>query len=94
MARGTYVFRNGRFVEKKTGEPLADDSGEIRLPFIARDLPAYRSPIDGRVIDGRAARREDLKRNNCVEVEPGMFKNAPQGFRNEKFARKFGIKPA
>jgi hypothetical protein len=26
------------------------------------DLPAYTSPIDGRLVDGRAQRREDLKR--------------------------------
>lgn len=33
------------------------------------DMPAYRSPIDGREVRGRAARREDLKRNNCRPYE-------------------------
>lgn len=39
--------------------------------LIVPDLPAYESPIDGRVIDGRAARREDLKRSGCREYDPG-----------------------
>ena len=39
---------------------------------IIPDLPAYRSPIDGRAIDGRKQRREDLKRHGCVEYDPGM----------------------
>jgi putative FmdB family regulatory protein len=33
------------------------------------DFPAYQSPIDGREIRGRHARREDLLRNNCREYE-------------------------
>lgn len=43
---------------------------------IIPDLPAYRSPIDGRVIDGRKQRREDLKRHGCVEYDPGMKQDA------------------
>jgi len=33
------------------------------------DLPAYTSPIDGRLIDGRRQRREDLKRHGCRPYE-------------------------
>jgi hypothetical protein len=59
-------------------------------PFqIMRDLPAYKSPLgDGVVVDGRAARREHLKRNGCREVEPGEWK---RGFRNPHFAAKRGL---
>jgi hypothetical protein len=57
-------------------------------PMIIRDTPEYRSPIDGRLVDGRAARREDLKRNNCREVDPGEFKPV---YRNERFAKKNGL---
>jgi hypothetical protein len=35
------------------------------LHFIQPDLPAYHSPITGQVIEGRRARREDLKRHGC-----------------------------
>ncbi len=38
---------------------------------IARDYEAYNCPITGNLIDGRAAHRENLKRNNCRIFEPG-----------------------
>ena len=41
--------------------------------LIWADLPAYESPIDGRIIEGRVQRREDLKRNGCREYDPGMI---------------------
>lgn len=37
----------------------------IEAPAIHADLPSYQSPIDGRWIDGKRARTEDLKRNQC-----------------------------
>ena len=57
---------------------LADRS-RLRSPLshlIWADLPAYESPIDGRIIEGRAQRREDLKRNGCREYDPGMKQDA------------------
>lgn len=49
--------------------------GQICAPTVISDTADYLSPIDGRLISGRAQRREDLKRNDCVEYEP--TKNAP-----------------
>lgn len=46
-------------------------SSERVAPDVMGDLPAYTSPIDGRLIDGRAQRREDLKRNGCRPYEDG-----------------------
>jgi hypothetical protein len=43
----------------------------ILPPMIHGDLPAYESPIDGRLIEGRRARQEDLRRNNCRPYETG-----------------------
>lgn len=37
----------------------------IEAPAVRADLPGYTSPIDGKWIEGRRARTEDLKRNNC-----------------------------
>lgn len=37
----------------------------IEAPAVHADLPGYTSPIDGRWIEGRRARAEDLKRNGC-----------------------------
>lgn len=37
----------------------------VEAPAVHADLPGYTSPIDGKWIEGRRARTEDLKRNNC-----------------------------
>jgi len=59
-------------------------------PMIWRDLPAYKSPLGTGVIEGRAARREDLARGNCREVDPSEWKpearfvRKPHWYRNAK----------
>ena len=84
MAR--YFWRNGRF-EDRDGNPMdAPFAGQIVAPMVVSDIPEYRSPIDGRPITSRSHRREDLKRNNCVEYEPSLFKD--RGFKNKRFAEK------
>lgn len=37
---------------------------------------AYDSPIDGRHITSHAARIQDMKRNDCIEYDPEMKKDA------------------
>lgn len=67
-------------------------SEESRAPAIQiiRDIPGYKSPLgDGVWVDGRAARREHMKRNGCREVDPSEFKG---GYRNPHFAAKRGLK--
>lgn len=39
--------------------------------FVQRDVN-YESPVDGRVINSKHARREDMARNNCIEYDPAM----------------------
>ena len=78
-----HIWRDGEWIDVSTLQ-RAPQVG----PMIIRDTPEYRSPIDGRLVDGRAARREDLKRNNCREVDPGEFKPV---YRNERFAKKNGL---
>jgi len=59
-------------------------------PMIMKPMPEYQSPVDNRVINSRQERKDDLKRNNCVEWEPSM--SPTQGkFRNERFAKKRGL---
>lgn len=67
------------------GQP--DIQQVIRPVQIMADIPAYRSPVDGRVIHSRSMRRDDLARNNCREWEPS---DSPTGgkFRNARFAAK------
>jgi hypothetical protein len=92
MAR--YVRRDGRLVERSTGEPLLTDeqrAAPITCPMIMSDIPEYASPIDGRMITSRSERREDLLRNNCVEA--GDMKSPTGGkIRNKAFAAKRGLK--
>lgn len=44
-------------------------AGEMRrmveAPAVQADIGGYTSPIDGRWIEGRVARHEDMRRNNC-----------------------------
>jgi hypothetical protein len=61
------VLRNGVLVEKENAPPAHGFS-------IWSDLRAYRSPLGTGWVDGRAARREDLKRHNCREVDPSEWK--------------------
>lgn len=39
-------------------------------PLISSDIPDYLSPVNGKLISGRKQRKEDLKRNDCYEVDP------------------------
>lgn len=83
MTRQVYVIRDHKLVPKDEAAPLA---GSFHY---WRDLPAYKSPLgDGLVIEGRAARREHLKRNGCRECDPSEFKVE---YQNERFARKHGL---
>lgn len=38
-------------------------------PFVQPDLPGYQSPVTGLWVEGRKARREDLRRHNCRPYE-------------------------
>lgn len=88
---GAYVWRNGAFVDKQTGEVMHKPfAGQVCMPTIISDIPEYRSPIDGQPITSRSARREDLKRNNCVEYEPSMSPTKGK-IRNKAFAAKRGL---
>lgn len=54
-----------RWIYPADGEPFEVTQDYVRPPdghFIIGDLPAYESPVDGRVVEGRAQRREDLRR--------------------------------
>lgn len=87
----TYVFRDGQFVDKRTGEPmLAPGNDTVACPQYMPDIPHYASPVGGEMITSRSQRREDLKRNNCIEA--GDLPRLNDGYmRSEKFARKHNL---
>lgn len=91
-----YVWRDGatgergQWIDKATGEPMEIPDRPVQRPLVFADLPGYRSPIDGKWIEGRRARRYDLEKNNCVDAnEVG----SPTGgkFRNKRFCDKHGL---
>jgi hypothetical protein len=54
--RKRYVQIDGELIE------VTRDYAEPKAPTVWGDLPDYTSPVDGRWVRGRVARREDLKR--------------------------------
>jgi hypothetical protein len=87
MAR--YVWKDDGFFDRETGARMeVRDRNAICTPTVIRDIPEYRSPIDGRPISSRSHQREDLKRNNCVLAEP---RKKPRGYRNAAWAKKRGL---
>lgn len=56
----------------------------VSAAYVAPDLPDYRSPVDGRLVSGRKARRDDLARNGCVEFEPSLRGEIDKRVRTEE----------
>lgn len=79
-----YVWLDGDWVEY---DPHAPRPASV-FPMIQRDTAPYISPITRREVDGRAARREDLKISGCREVDPSELKPV---YRNQAFAKKHGL---
>ena len=86
--REIYVYRGGRMVSKATGHPMNTDPDWVpTAPLVMPDTPGYESPIDGRWIEGRRARRYDLESNNCVEAGD----RKPREFKNQRFIDKWKL---
>lgn len=88
-----YVYDRDRdmMVDKRTGEPMVTPGSNqpLSAPRVFGDLPGYRSPIDGKWIEGRRAREYDLKSNNCVDGND--FSTGKRKLKNERFAKKRGL---
>lgn len=85
-----YYKRNGRF-EDADGNPMPKPfAGQICAPMVMKPMPEYPSPIDGRPITSRQARKDDLARNGCVEYEPSLSPTKGR-IKNRKFAAKHGL---
>lgn len=86
----TYIYSRelGCMVDKQTGERMNPPDAPLACPQVVPDISGYQSPIDGRWIEGRRARRYDMESNNCVEGGdlPRLGK-----LKNEKFAKKRGL---
>ena len=58
MAEIRYKFRSKTPISHKYGA------------YVVSDTPDYCSPVTGKVVSGRAARREEMKVHNVREVDP------------------------
>lgn len=84
-----YVWRDNGFYDRD-GNPMAKPyAGQIVMPSVQSDIPEYLSPIDGKPITSRSHRREDLKRNNCVDARDLPSLNGK--FKNKRFCKKWGL---
>ena len=70
----TYIFSKTHncVVDKRTGEPAPLPS-EFNPPrvYVRGDYAPYRCPVTDRVIEGRRAHQENLKRTGCRVLERG-----------------------
>jgi hypothetical protein len=76
-----------RWIYPQNGEPYEVTPDYVhapRGPLIIGDLPSYQSPIDGKWIDGRVARREDLARSGCRPWE-GMQQERQEASRQRGY---------
>jgi hypothetical protein len=84
----TYVWNGERMVNKATGEPMVEGPWVPTVPQVQGDYEGYCSPIDGKWIEGKRARRYDLERSNSVDAREFA---KPRTFKNERFIKKYGL---
>lgn len=71
VERGSYVWRDGKFIPKRTAAPLGGHNikrSDLPAPMIMSDIQEYRSIIDGSVISSRSTHRDHLRQHGCEEV--------------------------
>jgi hypothetical protein len=76
------IIRNGKFYLADEAPPPEEAA---RGPAVQRDHKPYRSPATGKVIEGRAAARDDLARSGCRIIEKGEHSLQ---YKNPTFAEK------
>ena len=65
MARKSYIQINGKLYDKAELSQQQNAQG-VAAPAVMADIPDFVSPIDGKVVSGRAALREHCKRHDVV----------------------------
>jgi hypothetical protein len=88
MTRKSYVQIEGVLYEKGT-EPIPRMAG---YPAILGDLPDFVSPIDGKVVKGRAGLRDHCARHNVVPTAD--LKGLPMGRPAEVKPNKAEVREA
>jgi hypothetical protein len=63
-------------ISKEMVEVTPTDDLPVHI-MVAGDIPAFVSPLDGTVVEGRRAYYEHMKRHNVVPFEAGDEKRRP-----------------
>jgi len=81
---GRAIDRNGPFLEFAVKEKRqeAEVFDNVAVPQISSDYGVYDCPVTGKMIEGRADHRENLKRTGCRLLEKGEREH------NEKIRRE------
>lgn len=82
------VWRDGAWRDKYTGEITPEVSDGLQRLQVWSDLPGYQSVASGKWVEGRRARRDDLARTGCREVDPS---EGPKYCTNKKWAERLGM---
>jgi hypothetical protein len=74
MARYRYVYKGGKVIAEFHNDTLVHAEPEyygepVDTHLVVPDLPGYVSPVTGLWVEGRVARREDLKRSGSRPYE-------------------------
>lgn len=65
-------------------------SRKTPMVFVGRDIH-YTSPVDGRVIRSKSEREDDMRRNGCIEYDPGMKQDAERRTKEQEAALERSI---
>jgi hypothetical protein len=74
-------FRYDRALDKMVEVPL--EAATDDLTMVHGDIPAFRSPLDNTIVEGRRQYEEHMQKHNVVPFEAGDEKKRPQGRTNE-----------
>lgn len=86
MARKSWIQIGGKLYDKAELQGM-EGASSVGAPAIIADAPAFVSPIDGSVVDGRAALRDHCARHNVVPTAE-LKGLPPKPFVNTEFSRE------
>tara|TARA_R110000787_G_scaffold282669_1_gene394663 strand:+ start:480 stop:821 length:342 start_codon:yes stop_codon:yes gene_type:complete len=62
---------------------VGSNRAALHSPAISRDYAAYECPVTGRIIEGRAAHRENLRATDCRILERGEFEDVKKNGKRD-----------
>lgn len=80
-------------VDKATGEPMLTETERnqpVQAPRVFGDLQGYQSPIDGKWVEGRRARKYDMESNGCIDAND-ISPAGGRKLKNERFVEKHNL---